>query len=100
MFAALSATIVCSAKPNIVVALTDDLGWNYPGYHGTPSDAITPTLDQLAVQEAVRLGALSTVRRDHCAFLCSLRRGAAFIVSTASKRVFMCTNTVHPHARA
>ena len=41
--------------PTIVLALTDDLGWNYPSYHGTPSDAITPTLDSLALTQSVRL---------------------------------------------
>ena len=62
MLATLNVLACTAGKPNIVLALTDDLGWNYPGYHGTPSDTITPTLDQLAMQEGVRLGALSKPR--------------------------------------
>jgi len=38
--------------PHIVFALTDDLGWNYPGFHN--EEIISPTLDRLA-KEGVRL---------------------------------------------
>ena len=41
-----------ATKPHLVMALTDDLGWNYPGYHNP--EVISPTLDQLA-HEGVRL---------------------------------------------
>ena len=40
---------------HIVLALTDDLGWNYPGYHNP--EVHTPTLDALAA-EGVRLEAM------------------------------------------
>jgi len=39
--------------PHIIIILTDDLGWNFPGYHN--SDVHTPTLDLLATKEGVRL---------------------------------------------
>tara|TARA_B100000795_G_C22800357_1_gene441561 strand:- start:2085 stop:3749 length:1665 start_codon:yes stop_codon:yes gene_type:complete len=39
--------------PHIIIAVTDDLGWNYPGYHN--SAIKTPTLDFLATQRGVRL---------------------------------------------
>lgn len=35
------------------MVVTDDLGWNYPGYHN--SEVHTPTLDHLATKEGVRL---------------------------------------------
>eukprot|EP01043_Picozoa_sp_COSAG02_P019242 COSAG02_NODE_920_length_15934_cov_11.363751_3_plen_360_part_00 len=41
-----------ATKPHLIMALTDDLGWNYPGYHNP--EVISPTLDQLA-NEGVRL---------------------------------------------
>lgn len=41
--------------PHIIFVLTDDLGWNFPGYHNDEQDVVTPTLDRLALQEGVRL---------------------------------------------
>lgn len=40
------------ARPNLVLVLADDLGWNDVGYHGSRVE--TPTLDRLAA-EGVRL---------------------------------------------
>ena len=37
-----------SDKPNIIVMVADDLGWNDVGFHGGPID--TPSLDKLAAQ--------------------------------------------------
>ncbi len=37
-----------SDKPNIIVMVADDLGWNDVGFHGGPID--TPSLDKLAEQ--------------------------------------------------
>lgn len=44
----------CNAqeKPNVIVIVADDLGWNDVGYHG--SDIRTPTIDRLA-KEGVEL---------------------------------------------
>lgn len=50
--AAPAAAATFSKKPHLVMALTDDLGWNYPGYHNP--EVITPTLDKLA-KEGIRL---------------------------------------------
>ncbi len=41
--------------PHIVFILTDDLGWNYPGYKNEEKFVITPTLDHLATVEGLRL---------------------------------------------
>ena len=41
-------------RPHLVFILTDDLGWNYPGYQNNP-EVKTPTLDRLAMKEGVRL---------------------------------------------
>jgi hypothetical protein len=35
-----------TGAPNLIYVLTDDLGWNYPGFHNP--EVITPTLDALA----------------------------------------------------
>ncbi|KAG1649382.1 Arylsulfatase I [Nymphon striatum] len=49
LFAASSLTLHAQqAKPNVVVILADDMGWNDVGYHG--SEIKTPTLDRLAKQ--------------------------------------------------
>ncbi|QDU61198.1 Arylsulfatase [Planctomycetes bacterium Pan216] len=40
-----------SQKPNIVLILTDDMGWADPGFHGGNPD-LTPNLDRLAKQGA------------------------------------------------
>ncbi|MFK8047584.1 MAG: arylsulfatase [Halioglobus sp.] len=37
-----------SDKPNIIIMVADDLGWNDVGFHGGPID--TPSLDKLAAQ--------------------------------------------------
>ena len=62
LLVALSSTksSAASAPPHLVYVLTDDLGWNYPGYQngqglGLKSEVITPTLDHLAVVEGLRL---------------------------------------------
>jgi len=41
-----------SGRPNIVILLADDLGWNDVGYHGAPIE--TPNIDRLA-REGVEL---------------------------------------------
>ena len=46
-----------ATKPHLIMALTDDLGWNYPGYHNP--EVISPTLDQLA-NEGFRTGIIAT----------------------------------------
>ncbi len=47
-----SKTSVASKKPNIIILLADDLGWNDVGYHG--SDIQTPNIDKLA-KEGIEL---------------------------------------------
>jgi arylsulfatase B len=42
-----AAAAMSSSQPHLVFALTDDLGWNYPGYHNP--EVISPTLDKLAI---------------------------------------------------
>lgn len=54
LFAGYCYTLASAAQPpHIVFILTDDLGWNFPGYHNP--HVITPTLDHLATKEGVRL---------------------------------------------
>ncbi|MEM7218635.1 MAG: arylsulfatase [Pseudomonadota bacterium] len=47
----LCADTTQGARPNVVVILADDLGWNDVGYHG--SDIRTPNLDALAANGVV-----------------------------------------------
>lgn len=54
-----------SAKPNIVIILADDLGWNTVGYHNTEFQ--TPNIDSLAA-EGIRLN------RFYVAPMCSPTR--------------------------
>ncbi len=56
-----------AAKPNIVIIIADDLGWNDVGYHG--SEIKTPTIDALA-DEGVELD------RFYTHPVCSPTRGA------------------------
>ncbi len=51
LFTSVAAT-AAAPKPNIVIFLADDLGWNDVGYHG--SSIRTPSIDQLA-KEGLRL---------------------------------------------
>ena len=88
MLATLNVLACTAGKPNIVLALTDDLGWNYPGYHGTPSDTITPTLDQLAMQEGVRLGACRSPARNPSLRLADAHF-AALLVPRPPRREFL-----------
>ena len=38
--------VLVASAPNLIYVLTDDLGWNYPGFHNP--EVVTPTLDALA----------------------------------------------------
>ena len=63
--AARAASLMRSAPlPNLVMALTDDLGWNSPGFHNPT--IISPTLDRLA-SEGVKLARHYTSVRLTCA---------------------------------
>ena len=46
-------------RPNVIVMVADDLGWNDVGYHG--GDIETPSLDRLAA-EGVQLDRFYTPR--------------------------------------
>lgn len=51
-----AAGSLTAQPPHIIYILTDDLGYNFPGYnHGEPGVMHTPTLDRLATEEGVRL---------------------------------------------
>ena len=66
-FLLLAAAVTAVKPPHVVFILTDDLGWNYPGYHNP--EVITPTLDALA-SGGVRL-------ESHYAYkYCSPTRGS------------------------
>ena len=43
------AVIASATKPNILMFVIDDLGWNDTSYKG--SDIVSPTIDKLATQE-------------------------------------------------
>ena len=48
LFGSAYAAEANSPRPNIVVILADDLGWNDVGYHG--SEINTPNIDRLAAE--------------------------------------------------
>ena len=61
-------TYSLNSKPNVVILLADDLGWNDVGYHG--SDHLkTPNIDSLAADGIV-------FNRYYTQPLCSPSRGA------------------------
>ncbi len=57
MSALLSPCLQASEKPNVIVIVADDLGWNDVGFHG--GDIETPSLDRLA-NEGTQLGRFYT----------------------------------------
>ncbi len=68
IFLSLTAPLaIAHAKPNVVVIVADDLGWNDVGYHG--GDIDTPSLDRLA-REGAQLD------RFYTAPICSPTRAA------------------------
>ena len=46
LFILFSINLMATDKPNVVIILTDDLGWGDVSYHG--SHIPTPNIDQLA----------------------------------------------------
>lgn len=48
LLAATSALSFAAGKPNVIVIVADDLGWNDVGFHG--GDIDTPSLDRLAAE--------------------------------------------------
>ena len=54
----LGTTLACCSAaqpPHIIFTLTDDLGFNYPGFNNQEKAVITPTLDKLATTAGVIL---------------------------------------------
>ena len=45
IFSSLSSSIYIDGKPNIIIILADDLGWNDVSYHG--SEIPTPNIDSI-----------------------------------------------------
>ncbi len=45
IFSSLSSSIYIDSKPNIIIILADDLGWNDVSYHG--SEIPTPNIDSI-----------------------------------------------------
>ncbi|ELR98093.1 arylsulfatase [Gloeocapsa sp. PCC 73106] len=73
-------------KPNIIVILADDLGWNDVGFHG--SEIKTPNLDKLAAS-GVRL------ERFYVKSVCTPTR-AAFLTGRHPFRYGMSTGVIKP----
>lgn len=65
--AVLAVSGAATARPNIVLFVIDDLGWNDTGYQG--AEYTTPTLDKLA-EEGIRL------KQHYVQPLCSPSRSA------------------------
>lgn len=61
------ASVTMATKPNIILFVIDDLGWNDTGYQG--ADYTTPTIDKLT-SEGIRL------KQYYVQPLCTPSRGA------------------------
>lgn len=55
-----SSLALAAERPNVIVNVADDLGWNDVGFHG--GDIDTPSLDRLAA-EGVELNRFYTTPR-------------------------------------
>ena len=52
---AAAAAAAAAPPPHLIMVVTDDLGYNFPGYLNQAKEVKTPTLDRLATKEGVRL---------------------------------------------
>ncbi|WP_243391678.1 arylsulfatase B [Pseudohalioglobus lutimaris] len=93
-FAVASSSLQAGERPNVIVMVADDLGWNDVGYHG--GDIDTPSLDRLA-HEGIQLDRFYTTP------ICSPTR-AALMTGRDPMRLGVAygvimpwdTNGVHP----
>ena len=45
-----AGTANAAAKPNVILIITDDMGWGDPGSYGFDRGVTTPALDQMAAE--------------------------------------------------
>lgn len=81
-----AAAAAADERPNVIIFLADDLGWNDVGYHG--GEIPTPAIDRLA-REGVRL------ERFYVAPICSPTR-AALLTGRDPMRLGIAYDQIHP----
>lgn len=73
--------ISCETRPNVVIIMVDDLGWNDVGFHGHNSEILTPNIDALAYSGVI-------LNRFYTAPLCTPSR-TSFMTGKYPTRVGM-----------
>jgi len=85
----INTKLISSKKPNIIIFLADDLGWNDVGYHG--SEIKTPNIDKLA-NEGIQL------ERFYVNFSCTPTR-AGLMTARQPGRMGLSGNVILPNRR-